>query len=175
MTLPDWREESIGRHHDRTRFDCGEPALNDFLRLHARQNHERGVAKTILAVARTEPHPILGFYSLSPASIACMTVPEHLRRGAGRYDVAGFRLARLAVDRSRQGLGLGAQLLLSAARRCILAAVEVGGTVLLIDAKNDRVAACYASFGAEPLNDATHSLVLPLETAAAALREQGKF
>ena len=54
MTLPPWREEPIGKQHDREGFDCGEPALNDFLRYHARKSHERGEAKTFLAVADTD-------------------------------------------------------------------------------------------------------------------------
>jgi predicted N-acetyltransferase YhbS len=40
----------------------------------------------------------------------------------GRYDVPGFRLARLAVQREFQGYGLGGQLLLAAGRRQKLAA-----------------------------------------------------
>ncbi len=51
-----------------------------------------------------------------------------------------FRLGRLAVDKSMQGQGLGAQLLLSAGKRCIQAALQVGGVALLIDAKINRSA-----------------------------------
>ncbi len=172
MSLPKWREEPISRQHDRTRFDCGDAALNDFLRQHARQTHDRGVAKTFLAVHEAA---ILGFYSLSPALIDSAAAPDSLRRGIGRYQIPGFRLGRLAVDRTMQGQGLGGQLLLASARRCILAATEVGGTVLLIDAKNPRVAAWYATWGALPLIDAPLSLVLPLATAAVALRDAGKL
>jgi hypothetical protein len=41
---------------------------------------------------------------------------------------------------SVQGSGLGGQLLLCAARRCLAAAQKVGGTVLFIDAKSERAA-----------------------------------
>jgi hypothetical protein len=34
MSLPAWREEPIAKKHDRASFDCGEPALNDFLQRH---------------------------------------------------------------------------------------------------------------------------------------------
>ena len=101
--------------------------------------------------------------------------PEIARRGLARYDVPGFRLARLAVDRRLQGRGLGGQLLLAAGRRCLLAAAEVGGVVLVIDAKNERVATWYSSHGAVPLLDAPLSLLLPLATIEAALREAGKY
>ena len=50
MSLPDWSEEPIAKKHDRAAFDCGEPALNEFLRRHARQSHDKGAAKTFLAI-----------------------------------------------------------------------------------------------------------------------------
>ena len=175
MSVPGWREEPIGRQHDRTGFDCGEPALNDYLLRHARTNHERGASKTFLAIAETDDRAVLGYYSLSPASIEYARTPEILRRGLGRYDVPGFRLGRLAVSTSMQGKGMGGQLLLSAARRCILASGEIGGLILLIDAKNDRVAGWYASYGAVALNDTPRSLVLSLEIVARLLVAQGKL
>jgi GNAT superfamily N-acetyltransferase len=89
--------------------------------------------------------------------------------------VPGFRLARLAVDRRRQGQGIGGQLLLAAGRRCLLVATEVGGVALVIDAKNERVAAWYAGYGAVPLLDAPLTLMLPLATIASALARSGKL
>jgi predicted N-acetyltransferase YhbS len=86
-----------------------------------------------------------------------------------------FRLGRLAVDRSVQGRGLGGQLVLAAGRRCLLAATEVGGVALLIDAKNERAAKWYSSYGAIPLADAPLSLLLPLATVQIALETSGKL
>lgn len=171
---PEWHEEPISKKHDRGAFDCGEPALNEFLQRHARRNHDLGGAKTFLAIADVDNSTILGFYSLSPASIEYARTPEVVRRGLGRYDVPAFRLARLAVDRSVQGRGLGGQLLLAAGRRCLLAALEVGGVALLIDAKNEEVASWYGSYGAIPLADAPLTLLLPLATIQAALKSRGK-
>jgi GNAT superfamily N-acetyltransferase len=175
MTVPSWHEEPIGKRHNREAFDCGEPALNDFLRRYARKSHELGGAKTFLAIDDADNSTILGFYSLSPASIDYARTPEIARRGLARYEVPVFRLARLAVDRAVQGQGLGGQLLLAAGRRCLLVSAEVGGVALLIDAKNERVAAWYATYGATPLLDAPLSLVLPLRTIEAALRAAGKL
>jgi len=168
-----WHEEPISKKHDREGFDCGDEALNEFLRRYARKSHELGGAKTFLAIADADK-AILGFYSLSPASVDYARTPEILRRGLARYDVPGFRLARLAVDRRWQGHGIGGQLLLAAGRRCLLAAAEVGGVVLVIDAKNERVAGWYASYGAVPLLDAPLTLVLSLATVEAALKKAGR-
>ncbi len=70
-----------------------------------------------------------------------------------------FRLGSLAVDLSVQSQGLGGQLLLAAGRRCLLVAAQAGGVALLIDAKNERVAEWYASYGAIPLLDTHLSLL----------------
>jgi GNAT superfamily N-acetyltransferase len=168
-------EEPITRKHDREAFDCGDEALNEFLRRYARKSHERGGAKTFLAVDDASSKSILGFYSLSPASVEYARTPEIVRRGLARHDVPGFRLARLAVDRRWHRQGIGGQLLLAAGRRCLLAAAEVGGVALVIDAKNERVAAWYAGYGAVPLLDALLTLVLPLVTIEAVLRKAGKY
>lgn len=163
-----WHEEAIERRHPRDAFDCGEEALNVFLRQHARQSHERGGSKTFLAIDDATGK-VLGYYSIAPASLIYDRVPSSMTRGLGRHEVPVFRLARLAVDRSVQGQGLGGQLLLAAGSRCLQAAVEVGGVALLIDAKNERVAAWYSNYGAVPLLDAPLALVLPLATIQAAL------
>ena len=168
-----WHEEPISKKHDRKSFDCGDGALNEFLRRYARKSHERGGAKTFLAIDDADKI-ILGFYSLSPASVDYARTPEIVRRGLARRDVPGFRLARLAVDSRFQGQGMGGQLLLAAGRRCLLAAAEVGGVVLVIDAKNERVAGWYARYGAVPLLDTQLSLLLPLATIEVALRKAGR-
>jgi len=172
--VTEWHEEPISKKHDREGFDCGEDALNEFLRRHARKSHERGGAKTFLALDDAG-QTIVGFYSLSPASIEYARTPEIVRRGLARHDVPGFRLARLAVDRRWQGQGLGGQLLLAAGRRCLRASQEVGGVVLVIDAKSEGVARWYASYGAVALLDAPLSLLLPLATIEAALKKTGKY
>ncbi len=166
--IPPWREEPVSRAHDREGFSCGEPDLDAFLKHHARRNHERGASKTFVAVA-SDPSTVLGYYSLSPVSLAFAEAPDAVRRGLGRYDVSGFRLGRLAVCVPMQGRGLGGQLLLAAGRRCLRVAQEVGGTMLLIDAKSDRAAAWYASYGAIRLEDRPLTLVLPLATIERAL------
>ena len=115
MILPPWHEEAIARTQDRESFDCGDPALNTYLRQHARRSHEQGGAKTFLAIEGTDGTTILGFYSVSPASIAYNRTPDLVRRGLARYEVLAFRLARLAVALPIQGRGSAASSCLSPA------------------------------------------------------------
>jgi GNAT superfamily N-acetyltransferase len=139
------------------------------LQRYARQNHTSGGAKCFVAVESGAPEQILGFYTLSPASLLYARTPETLRRGLGRYDVPVFRLGRLAVDVAAQGQGLGGQLLMAAGARALLVSHQVGGVALLIDAKDERAAQWYRKFGAHSLPDAELSLLIPLKTIAAAL------
>ncbi|WP_027052202.1 hypothetical protein [Mesorhizobium erdmanii] len=169
MSATTWREEPIGKQHDRVAFDCGDADLNTYLQRFARQNHESGGAKTFVAVTAQDPSHILGFYCLSPASIDFARTPAIARRGLGRYDVPVYRLGRLAVDRTIQGRGLGGGLLLAAGKRCMAVAEEVGGVALLIDAKGEQAASWYEGYGAVRLDDAPLSLVLPFAAIARAI------
>jgi len=54
--------EPIGKRHGGEAFDCGEEALNEFLRRYARKSHERGGAKTYLAIANADNQTVVGFY-----------------------------------------------------------------------------------------------------------------
>lgn len=102
--------------------------------------------------------------------MAYAQTPEIVRRGLARHDVPAFRLARFAVERRYQGQGLGGQLLLAAGMRCLRASSEVGGVALLIDARSERAAAWYRSYGAMPLLDTPLTLMLALKTIEAALK-----
>lgn len=176
MTLPDWHEEPIAKSHDRKSFNCGDAYLNEFLQKHARQSHENGSAKTFCAIDDANPSRVLGFYSLTPSSIAYDRLPEGgLKRGQPRHEAGGFLLARLAIHQNLQGLGLGGQLLLAAGKRCLRVADEGGGIMMVIDAKNDRAASWYQGYGALRLEDRPLTLVLSLKTVRAILDEVGKF
>ena len=165
----DWREEPVGRHHDRKSFDCGVEDLSIYLSRYARQNHESGGAKTFVAVSPAAPARVLGFYTISPGAIAFADVPGALTRKLGRYDVPVFRLERLAVDRSVQGRGLGGDLLLAAGVRALAVASEVGGVALAIDAKDRSAVRWYERFGAVPLLDDPLKLILPLAAVTEAV------
>jgi GNAT superfamily N-acetyltransferase len=170
----DWREEPLGRHHDRKGFDCGSSDLNEYLNRYARQNHESGGAKTFVAVSPAEPARVLGFYSISPGAIEFARVPAKLAKKLARYDVPVFRLGRLAIDRSVQGRGLGGDLLLAAGERALAVSAEVGGIALAIDAKDDRAAKWYERFGALALLDDPLKLMLSLGVIADAISAAGK-
>ena len=167
----DWHEAAIAREHPRERFDCGSAPLNDYLKRYARQNHESGLTRTWVAV---DPGGrILGYYSITLAELAATSAAPLLRRRVPHYPIPVYRLARLAVDRSVQGQGLGGELLFAAALRAKAAAESVGGIGLLIDAKDEAAARWYERFGAQRLVDHPLTLVLTFDAIDVALREAG--
>lgn len=149
--------------------------MNQFLQRYARQSHEQNAAKTFCAIDNGDPGRILGFYTITPSSVDHVEVPTAMTRGLARHEVAGFKLARIATDKTVAGQGLGGQLLAAAALRCLRVAEEAGGILLIIDAKHERAANWYASYGAEPLQNHPLTLVMPLETFAANLRRRASL
>ncbi|HSF44340.1 MAG TPA: GNAT family N-acetyltransferase [Thermoanaerobaculia bacterium] len=158
----DWRVEPLQRDHDRTRFDCGEPALDEYLSRFARQNQDSGVARTFVAVCDAEPARVLGYYSLAVGAIDKANLPPAAARRFPNFPLPVARLARLAVDRSQQGKGLGEDLLLDALSRCVRVADDVGIAAVLIDAKHERAKAFYARYEFDALPDHPLTLWLPL-------------
>ncbi len=161
MMIPAWREMAIAKAHDRSGFDCGQDNLNTFLTRHARQSHVNGLSKTYVAVDAADFVTVYGFYTVCPAEMQLDRIPPDARPKGGRHPLSGFRLARLAVRKTLQGQGLGGQLFAAAAFRCIRVSEEMGGTALMIDAKDEAAADWYATYGALPLIDDPLSLVLP--------------
>jgi GNAT superfamily N-acetyltransferase len=174
VTLPAWREEPVAKNHDRKAFDCGDVELNAFLQRFARQGHEQNAVKTFCAIEQGGARRILGFYSLAPTAIEHGAVTAAMTRGMARHAVPGFLLARLAVDKTVAGRGLGGQMLLAAALRCLRVTEEIGGVLMVIEAKTEQAARWYARFGAEPLIDRPLTLVAPLSIFAGALRAAGR-
>jgi len=162
MNLPRWREEPIGKHHKRALFDCGQQDLNEFLAKYARQAHESSASKTYVAVDTHDAATVLGFYTLCPAQIQFTDAPHAVRSSsAGKHPLGCFRLAKLAISKTMQGQGLGGQLLAAAIRRCLLVSAQVGGSFLLIDAKDAKAVMWYKSYGAMEIPGKPLCLVLP--------------
>lgn len=155
--------EPLSREHDRATFDSGEPALDDFLHRHARQNQEKNVSRTYVAV-RSGERKVLGFYTLASGAVHFEHLPEDVRRRLPRYPVPVVHLARLAVDRSVRGLRLGEFLLLDALRRAARVADEMGVFAVEVTAKHERAREFYLRYGFRPFVDERLRLYLPIET-----------
>ena len=150
--------EPLSSHHKVELFDCGHPALNTFLHKHALANQKGGASRTYII---HEQGQVTGFYSLAPASVELADAPDRIRKGQAQHAIPVILLARLAVDQSRQGQGLGKFLLLDAFRRAVAGADVIGGRALLIHAKDEEARSFYLKYDAEPSpTDHLHLLIL---------------
>jgi GNAT superfamily N-acetyltransferase len=155
--------EALTRQHDRVSFDCGELALNDFLRRHARQNQERNVGRTYVAT-RPEDLRVVGFYTIASGAVAFERLPERVQRRLPRYPVPVVHLGRLATDISVRGQGLGELLLFDAFRRAAAVADILGVFALEVVAKHEKARDFYVKYGFEAFEDNHLNLYLPMET-----------
>lgn len=155
----------LSRNHDRDSFDCGSEPLNLFLRATARQHQDRGISRTFVLVEpeSAAPNRVIGFFTLSACEGISSDLPESLARRLPR-NVPAVLLGRLAVDRRFQGRGYGGALLVEAICRVAATATQIGIAGLFVDAKDDRAAAFYRTFGFVPLPSNPRRLFLPLNT-----------
>jgi GNAT superfamily N-acetyltransferase len=148
----------IAPTYDRADFDCGEPSLNDFLKRYARQNDDKDLGRTFIAVLPDDSH-IYGYYTLSSSSVSSQHFPEKLPR----YPTPVALLGRLAVDERTKGQGLGKILLLDALRRVLLLTDQLGIYAVEVHAINPEAKAFYLKYGFTSLLDDEQHLYLTLK------------
>ena len=93
--------------HDRSSFDSGEPALDDWLRRYAGQNRRRDTAATW--VIATPVDQVVAYASLAMTAIDRTAAPGPIAKHAPD-PVPALLLGRLAVDHRSSGLGIGTAL-----------------------------------------------------------------
>jgi len=148
--------------HDRQGFDCGVPALNEYLQRFAEQHRRRGISTVYVLVDSSEPTCILGYYTLSAAEVEVSRLTEGDRKRLPRYPVPCFRMGRLACRADQRGRGLGKLLIGCAVDRCLKARTQVAAYALIVDAKDTSAKAFYEHYGFTPLIDRVLTLYLPL-------------
>lgn len=146
---------------DTAGFRCGEPALDDYLHRYARQDIKRGVARVFIATPTDNVTQVVGFYTLSAASVVAEHLPDSIRRKLPRYPVPAALLGRLAVSQSVQGQGLGAILLADACQRVTAVSQTLAVAAILVDAKSPAAARFYQHFGFVPLPGQPGRWMLP--------------
>ncbi len=158
-----WSFQAINKKHGKDSFDCGVSNLNDYLKRYARQNHDRGIAKTFVAVSPGEMK-IDGYYSVSSSVIEYASLPENFKSKVPAYPVPSVLIGRLAVCRSAQGQGLGSELLADALYRAIRAAQEIGIYAIRVDAIDAKAKEFYLKHEFIPFQDREFSLFLPVQS-----------
>ncbi len=137
----------LDKSFDRSAFDCGVEPLNDYLRKFALQNQKKDLARSYV-VADVE-NRVLSYYTLVFGAVEPDDVPTAISSGLGRYQIPIILLARLAVDLSEKGKGLGGLLMQDAFLRAIQAAEIAGLRAVMVNAKDETAATFYEKLGFE--------------------------
>lgn len=138
--------ERLSRRHDRALFHCGNGGLDAWFHRHALQADGRSESARTFVLADGER--VLGFYSLAAFAVSADEASDDLLRGQPRYPIVpAVLLARLAIDVSCQGQGLGTRLLADGVRRVIAAAEHMAVVLLVVDAVDESAAGFYEHHG----------------------------
>lgn len=150
--------------HDLSAFDCGEPALNDWLRTRALKNESR-FSRTYVVC---DDNRVAAYVCISAGSVERSSAPGKVRRNAPD-SIPVSLIGRLAVSREYARKGLGADLLSDALRRIAIASQSIGIGAAIVHAKDDAAKRFYlkcAEFIEYPAD--SRILFLPIETVLAA-------
>jgi GNAT superfamily N-acetyltransferase len=156
--------------HDVASFDCGNPALNQFLQRFALVNQKANSAQTYVCCERGTV-TVAGFYSLAVGSVEPSMAANRVIKGLAKHPVPVMILARLAVDRRYQSAGLGRALLKDALLRTVQAADIAGIRAILVHAKDDDARTWYIHWGFEPSPTDPYHLFLLIKDLRAIVGE----
>lgn len=159
--MAEWKIEPFASNHDRSNFSCGRPTLDEFLLGRVSQYEKRRIGKTFVAVP-PEGNRVIGYYTLAAGAVYFENLPIETSRKLPKHPVPVVLLARLAVDQSMQGKGMGEGLLLDAIQRSLKLSGELGIHAVKVEALDSVAAGFYRKYGFIPLLDNPLHLFLPL-------------
>jgi GNAT superfamily N-acetyltransferase len=158
----DFQIAPLDSSHHRGAFDCGQEALNLYLRQLATQDVRRNLAQTYVMIR--EDLAVVGYYTLSAGTIEHIHLPATARKKLPRYPIPAALIGRLAVDRNYRGQGLARKLLGDALHRAAAISNALGIHAVVVDAKDEMAAGFYRKFGFITLSDSPLHLYLPIKT-----------
>jgi len=154
-------------------FSCEEEPLTTYFHRYALGNHKKGIATCIVCL--NSEGRIIGFYAFSMAQVAKQSLPPEAAQGIPNYPIGAIPIGRLARDISVKKQGVGVLLLRDCLRKIAALAQTKDGSVpafrfVLVDAKSEKAAQFYESFGFIRFVDAPDTLVLPVATMIEAVQ-----
>jgi GNAT superfamily N-acetyltransferase len=159
-----WAFVPIHKKYQRDHFDCGYPVLDDYIKKYAKQNHEKGIAKTFVAIDDSSSLKVDGFYTLSASTIEFESLPDTSQKGLPAYPIPAILIGKLAVDSAAKGQGLGTELLVDALLRAVRASQDVAVFAVRVDAIDSTARDFYLKYEFIPFQDQPLSLFLPIKT-----------
>lgn len=146
--------------HDRNRFDCGEEALNNYLKVIANQQSKKDNTRSFVLENPNDSAQIVGFYTLTMATIDLSAVPNKLQKKHSLSTSAGL-IGRLAVDKRFKCQRLGEWLLIDALKKLLAGSDVVGFPLVVVDAK-EGVEAFYKQYGFQCFLDESNRMFMTI-------------
>ena len=143
VVKPEFVIDKLSRAHNLSAFDCANATLNEWLKDFAWTNQQADSAKTYVAL---DGNRVTGYYALTTGSVQKHESPQRIAKGLANHPIGIVLLARLGVDRSHQGKGLGKALLFDALSRIEEAAGIVGVRAVLVHAIDEAARRFYLHF-----------------------------
>jgi GNAT superfamily N-acetyltransferase len=165
--MTQWISERLTADHDLSQFDCGNDGLNEWLRKVAVRAQGADTARTYVWTQSRTENAVLAYYSVAPTQVLRAEVSS--AQAGGFSVVPAYLLARLALDRSLHGQGLGSELLMDALETIVMASDTSSGRLIVVDAVDDSAAAFYAHHDFTPIKGDDRRLVMKVSTARRAL------
>lgn len=163
------RLERLEAYHDFAQFRSGNDALDSWLRQHAVAAQKMDSARTFVLVA---DEGIVGYFSLTMGSVLRADAPAALVRGLPGYPVGMVLLARLAIDSSRHGQGLGGLLLTEALRKAVAAGEAAAARLVVVDAIDEAAERFYTHHGFLAIPEHPGRLYRRMKDIRASLNDQ---
>jgi GNAT superfamily N-acetyltransferase len=158
--------ERLAPNHKLDSFHCGSETLDRWLTDHAADAQSMRTAQTF--VWHAGESRVVAYFSLAAHLVERAELPRKLGRGSPT-SVLAVLLARLALDASLHGEGLGGELLWDALSRARAASDVTAARLIVVDAISLQAAAFYQHHGFTPIPDNPSRLVQKLSDIAAAL------
>lgn len=158
--------EALREHHDTTVFNSGNVDLDRWLRDHALHAGAMNTGRTF--VWHSGDRVVVAYFTLAAHLLAREALTRRTGRGSPNV-IPAILLARLALDGSLQGQGLGVELLWDALSRAVAANRQAAARLVVVDAIDERAASFYEHFGFEPIPGNPTRLVQKMSSIEAAL------
>jgi GNAT superfamily N-acetyltransferase len=161
-----YRSRPLEEAHDLSSFTSGVPELDEWLRRSALLAQRMRTARTFVWTDREGP--VIAYFSLAAHVLLRSELPTRIGRGSPDR-IPAILLARLALDESLHGQGLGEQLLIDALSRAVAAADTAGARVAVVDAIDTSAVRFYERYGFRQVPDQPLRLVRKINDIARAL------
>jgi len=142
--------EPLSTEHDVSRFSCGKPALDHWLKTRALSNQQKGFTAVLVV---HDAGRVVGYYGLAPTAVVSRALPRAIRTGQPPEPVPCLLLGQLATDLEWADKGIGTGLLKHALQRCVAAARLIGGRALMVNAIDVDAASFWRRRGFLPSKD----------------------